>query len=213
MRSVLVVDDHAVFRLGLREALSDDFKVVGEAREGAEACAKALQLKPDVVVMDVALPGMNGLAAARDIKQQLPDTQVVVLTASDDEQTMLQAVQAGAAAFVTKDDSLDTVVEAIQQAGEGKAYLPPSVAQRFLGLTAALLQGKKSDPGRPGLSDREREVLRLMADGKSNNEIAAMLFLSIRTVGNHISSIYNKLGVSDRASAVVWGIRQGIVRL
>ena len=207
------MDDHVVFRYGLRDILGQHFAIVGEAGEGGEALDKSVQLKPDVVVMDVTLPGMDGLAATRMIRAQLPATQVVMLTARDDEETLFDAIDAGVSAFVSKTEAPDVLIEAIGQAGEGKAYLPPVVAQRVLGGMAGLMRGEQRTRKASALSDRETEVLRLVGSGKSNAEIAQALFLSVRTVGNHLSSIYSKLGICDRAGAIIYAIKHGLVRI
>jgi two-component system NarL family response regulator len=212
-KRVLIVDDHAVLRHGLRQILESRFTVVGEAHEGGEALQKALELRPDVVVMDVQMAGMNGLAATKQIKEQCPNTNIVVLTARDDNDTIFEAISAGASAFVVKDDSPQTIVAAVEQAAEGNAYLPPVIAKRVMGGTAGLMNGRGPTTKAIPLSGREIEVLRLVALGKRNREIGDVLCISERTVGNHISSIYNKLGINDRAQAVVYAIKEGLVHV
>ena len=189
--------------------------MVSEATDGPEAVAKAQKLKPDVVVMDINLPGMDGLEAAKQIKEHCPDTSVVVITAYDDERRMFDAIQAGVTGYVLKDDDPEMMTQAIRNAAEGKAFLPPSITQRVLnGLSAALGGGGAStNKSVTPLSSRELTVLRHMAQGMHNREVATELCISERTVGNHITNIYNKLGVDDPPPAVVYAIKKGIVRV
>jgi DNA-binding NarL/FixJ family response regulator len=214
--TVLIADDHAVYRMGLRDLLEPEFKVVSEATEGSEAVDKAVKAKPDVVVMDINMPGMDGIEAAKQIKENLPDTGVVVITAYDDDRRIFEAIQAGVAGYILKDDAPQTMVDAINNAAEGKAYLPPMIIKRVLeGVAGALgVRGEGSaEKTITPLSSRELTVLRLMAEGKRNREIAVDLCISERTVGNHITNIYNKLGIYDRSQAVVYAIKKGIVRV
>jgi len=213
--TVLIADDHAVYRMGLRDLLEPEFRVVSEATEGSEAVDKARKEKPDVVVMDINMPGMDGIEAAKQIKESCPDTGVVVITAYDDDRRMFEAIQAGVAGYVLKDDDPRTMVEAIDNAAQGKAYLPPLIVKRVLDGVAGALGGRpgSADKTITPLSNREVTVLRLMAEGKRNREIAKELSISERTVGNHITNIYNKLGIHDRSQAVVYAIKKGIVRI
>ena len=213
--TVLIADDHAVYRMGLRDLLQPEFNVVSEATEGSEAVEKAQKQKPDVVVMDINMPGMDGIAAAKQIKECCPDTGVVVITAYDDDRRMFEAIQAGVAGYVLKDDDPQTMIQAVGSAAEGKAFLPPLIVKRVLEGVAGALAGKADSAERSitPLSAREVGVLRLMAEGKRNREIAKELFISERTVGNHITNIYNKLGIYDRSQAVVYAIKKGIVRV
>lgn len=213
--TVLIADDHAVYRMGLRDLLEPEFKVVSEATEGAEAVEKAKKDQPDVVVLDINMPGLDGISAAKQIKQLCPETGVVVITAYDDDRRIFEAIQAGVAGYVLKDDDPKTMIEAIDNAAEGRAFLPPLIVKRVLDGVAGALGGKADSPEKSitPLSNRELTVLRLMAEGKRNREIAKDLFISERTVGNHITNIYNKLGIYDRSQAVVYAIKKGIVRV
>jgi DNA-binding NarL/FixJ family response regulator len=213
--TVLIADDHPVWRLGLRQLLEPDFRVVCEVGEGGDALDQVLAQNPDVVVMDVCMPGMDGIAATRLIKQEKPKTGVVMVSTSDDDQQIFDAIQAGASAYVVKDDDMKTLLEAINSAAQGKAYLPTTIAKRVFTGIVNTLNGRDEprERGSNGLSSRETAVLRLMGRGYRNRQIAAALFISERTVGNHITSIYNKLGISDRAHAVVFAIKRGIVRV
>jgi len=212
---ILIADDHEVFRKGLRALLDKDFDIVAEAREGGEAIDKALSYKPDVVVMDISMPGMSGIEAAREIKAKLPKTGVVVISATDEDANIFDAIEAGVSGYIVKDDSPASMIEAIQRAAEGKAYLPPLIAKRVMARVAGSRNGGGdiNGNGSTPLSAREISVLRLMATGKRNREIATELCISERTVGNHITSIYNKLCVYDRAQAIVYAIKKGVVRV
>ncbi|HVA23186.1 MAG TPA: response regulator transcription factor [Chloroflexota bacterium] len=213
--TVLIADDHAVYRMGLRDLLEPEFKVISEATEGAEAVMKAQQHKPDVVVMDINMPGLDGISAAKQIRQSCPDTGVVVITAYDDDRRIFEAIQAGAAGYVLKDDDPQTMIQAIDSAAQGKAFLPPLIVKRVLDGVAGAMGGRMDNPERSitPLSNREVTVLRLMAEGKRNREIAKDLSISERTVGNHITNIYNKLSIYDRSQAVVYAIKKGLVRI
>ena len=213
--TLLIADDHEVFRRGLRDLFSTRFEVVAEAREGGEAVEKALAHKPDVVVMDISMPGMNGIDAAKDIKAKLPQTGVVIVSATDDDQHVFDAIEAGVSGYVVKDDTPQSMMSAVQHALDGKAYLPPLIAKRVMARVAGAMNGRTdlSSSGSTPLSAREVGVLRLMAQGKRNREIANELCISERTVGNHITSIYNKLCIYDRAQAIVYAIKKGIIRV
>jgi DNA-binding NarL/FixJ family response regulator len=212
--TVLIADDHAVYRMGLRDLLEPEFKVISEATEGAEAVEKAQRQKPDVVVMDINMPGMDGIEAAKQIKSICPDTGVVVVTAYDDDRRIFEAIQAGVAGYVLKDDDPQTMIAAIDNAAQGKAFLPPLIVKRVLeGVAGAMGRNEPTERTITPLSNRELDVLRLMAEGKRNREIAKDLCISERTVGNHITNIYNKLGIYDRSQAVVYAIKKGIVRI
>ncbi|MGH2519627.1 MAG: response regulator [Chloroflexota bacterium] len=213
--TVLIADDHPVYRRGLRDLLEPTFQVICEAREGGEAVEKAIQQKPDVVVMDISMPGMDGIAAARQIKEQLPKTGVVMVSAADDDERIFDAIQAGVSGYIVKDDDPESMLQAIHNAALGKAYLPPLIAKRVLDGVAGSLNGRDDRGGKNStpLTSRELAVLRLMAQGHRNKEIANDLCLSERTVGNHITSIYNKLSIYDRAQAIIYAIKKGIVRV
>ena len=212
---VLIADDHPVWRRGLRDILEPTFDIVSEAGEGSEAISQALATRPDVVLMDIGLPGMDGIAAAREIKGSLPDTEVVVITATDSDRDIYEAIQAGVSGFVVKDEKAEVMVEAVQSAAEGKGYLPPQIAKRVLDGFTGGGAGRKGTFARSSiaLTGRELVVLRLVAEGRRHKEIASELNISERTVGNHIASIYNKLGICDRSQAIVYAIKHGIVRI
>lgn len=214
-RRVLIADDHMVWRRGLKDVLEPRFEIVAEAANGDEAIERALRSRPDVVVMDVSMPGKDGISAAQDIRERLPDTKVVMVSVSDAEDEIQRAVMAGVNGYVLKDETPETILEAVQQVADGKGYLPPRVAKRVLD-SASRVMGKGLQSGRSstaGLSHREIEVLRLMAEGNTHKQIANQLHISERTVGSHISSIYNKLGTDDRAQALVFAVKHGIVQI
>ena len=212
---VFIADDHEVFRRGLREVLSREFDIVGEAREGGEAINKALSSNAHVVVMDISMPGMGGIAAAREIKAKSPKVGVVIVSASDDDEHVFDAIEAGVNGYIVKDDTSEAMLEAVRQAAEGKAYLPPLMAKRVMQRVAGMMNGERQVPtgAATPLSLREVDVLRLLAEGKHNREIGTELCISERTVGNHITNIYSKLCICDRAQAIVYAIKKGIVRV
>lgn len=213
--TVMVADDHSLFRAGLRELLEeDDISVVGEASNGDEAVRQALHCHPDVVVMDVRMPVMDGIEASRKIKQELPSTEIVMISGVDqDEEHLFQAIDAGARAYVGKDEAPEAIIEAVRNASQGEAYLPPSAMKLLLDHIAN--EHRRPGAGQPLLAEarltqREKDVLRLLAKGRHNQEIAEELGLSVRSVGNHLAKIYNKLHIHGRAEAVLYAVRNGI---
>ena len=203
---VLVADDHQLLRQALRRALEDNgLTVVGEAADGEEACRLAESLRPDIVVMDVTMPIMGGIEATAIVHEHLPNIRIVVLTMHDEHSLIVQAVDAGASAFLNKDCSLQQVVETVIQVADGEVLLSPEIAANMLGaMTPA--------NGSP-LTKREDEILQAIADGSSTTEVARDLFISAKTVKNHLASIYEKLNARDRTQAVLSGVRIGIVQI
>jgi NarL family two-component system response regulator LiaR len=210
--TVLLVDDHAVVRQGVRTFLATqpDLSVVGEAGTGAEAVALASQHVPDVVLMDLIMPDMDGVEATRRVKQVSPRSQVVVVTSYHEDEHIFPALKAGALSYLLKDLSSDELASAIRKAAVGDAVLHPRVAARVI----KELQGPRAEKVNPftELSERELEVLKLIADGMSNADIAKKLFLSEKTVKGHVSNILSKLQLVDRTQAAVYAWREGIVR-
>lgn len=210
--SVVLVDDHNVVRLGLRAYFSTlaDIAVVGEAADGAEAVALVEKLAPDVVLMDLMLPGMDGVQATRAVRQASPRTQVIVLTSYHEDEHIFPAIRAGALSYVLKDIDPDELAEAIRRAHAGEAVLHPRVAARMV----RELHGSRSEGVNAfsELTDRELDVLRLVAEGKSNQAIAAALVISEKTVKSHLSNILGKLHLADRTQAAVYAWQSGIVR-
>jgi DNA-binding NarL/FixJ family response regulator len=213
-RTLIIADDHVVWRAALRTVFSECFDVVAEAGEGNEAVDEALVWRPDVVVMDIKMPGMDGLSAARRIKQSLPETQVVILSATDHDDDIWEAIRVGASGYIIKDEAPEVMMEAVKNAADGKAYLPPLIAKRVLDSFSGSMNGHKTmRSGDTPLNNQELTVLRLMAEGCRHKDIARELSISQRTVGNHIANIYGKLGIYDRAQAILYAVKKGIVRI
>jgi len=201
---VLIADDHPLFREGMRGRLDRvaDVAVVGEAASGEEAVELANKLEPDVILMDIKMPGLNGIEATREIQQANPLIGVLVLTMFEDDDSVFAAMRAGAKGYLLKDSGGEGVVHAIRAVASGEAVFGPGVAERIMGFFSA---PRAAAPQRafPELTEREEEVLSLVAQGKGNREIARQLFVSLKTVRNHVSNILLKLQVADRAQAVI----------
>lgn len=214
---VVLADDHCVFRIGLREFLEElpDVEVVAEVGTGDAAVKEALTLRPDLVVMDIRMPGKDGIQATREIRAQLPSTEVLVLSALDTEEQIVDALEAGARGYLLKDDDPETMANAIRTASAGRLYLGPTLAKRVLQRLArepaVLATGKSARCTE--LTPEEVSVLRFLTEGKKVREIARMLDVSERTMRNHLRAIFLKLGVRDRTQAVIHAIRTGIVQL
>ena len=211
---VLIADDHDLARLGLRTMLTPepDLEVVGEATTGREAVELTRQLQPDLVLMDIRMPDLDGLVATRAIKEEFPRTSILIVTLSEDADYLLEALRVGAAGFVLKDASRREVVTAVRQVLNGESPLDPKLAAQLIRRMAT--QPSPSEPPvRRGdeLTQREVEVLRLIAEGKTNAEIAQNLFISTGTVKQHVERIIAKLGVSDRTQAAVRAIELGYI--
>ena len=204
MISVLVAEDHSVMRGGLVELLgvADDLEVVGTAANGAEAIELARELRPDVVLMDISMPDVDGIAATGSILEAEPATRVVMLTAFSDRDRVVAALDAGAIGYLLKDSEPDEVLEAIRAAARGDAPLAPRAARELLAA--------RSEEQRADLSSREREVLALVAEGLPNKLIARRLEISEKTVKAHLTSVFQRIGVSDRTQAALWAQRHGI---
>ncbi|WP_326691345.1 response regulator transcription factor [Streptomyces sp. NBC_01795] len=203
---VLLVDDHQVVRRGLRTFLEvqDDIEVVGEASDGDEGVARAEELRPDVVLMDVKMPGTDGIDALRLLRERDNKARVLIVTSFTEQRTVVPALRAGAAGYVYKDIDPEALAGAIRSVHAGHVLLQPEVA-------GALLSDDQGGSGRgPSLTEREREVLGLIADGRSNREIARALVLSEKTVKTHVSNILMKLDLSDRTQAALWAVRHGL---
>ncbi|GAB4205165.1 MAG: response regulator transcription factor [Roseiflexaceae bacterium] len=203
---ILLVDDHSVVRQGLRMflGLDPELEVVGEASDGAEALRVARQLKPDVVLMDLLMPVMDGIAATSAIRRELPDTEVVAMTSVLEDSSIIGAVRAGAIGYLLKDTQADELCRAIKAAAAGQVQLAPRAAAR-------LMREVRAPDSPETLTDRETEVLRLLAKGHANKEIARLLMISEKTVKTHISNILAKLGVQSRTQAALYAVRIGIV--
>ncbi len=210
--TVILVDDHSVVRLGLKAyfATLPDIQVVAEAGSGQEAVELVKQYAPDVALMDLVMPGMDGVETTRQVKKASPRTQVIVLTSHHNDEHIFPAIRAGALSYILKDVDPDDLAEAIRKACVGEAVLHPRVAARLI----KEMQGGRKDDLNPftELSEREYEVLKLIANGMSNREIAEALVISEKTVKSHVTNILNKLHLADRTQAAVFAWREGIAR-
>ncbi len=209
--TILLADDHVLLRQGTRELLEreDDMVVVGEAGDGEEAVRLTAELHPSVIIMDIAMPKMNGIEATRRIKEIFPDSAVLILSAYDDDQYVFAILEAGAAGYLLKDVPSDELVEAIRAVHAGESILHPTIARKVVnrfaspqGLGPAAVESDQ-------LSDREMEVLKLAAQGMTNMEIAKELDLSVRTIQGHLSNIFSKMQVGSRTEAVIQGLQRG----
>ncbi|GAA1893591.1 response regulator [Lapillicoccus jejuensis] len=212
---VLVADDHVLFRRGLEMVLQQegDIDVVGEASDGAEAIQRAEQLLPDVILMDVRMPRTTGIEACLAIKERVPSSRIVMLTISDEESDLFEAVRAGANGYLLKDVPGEEIAAGIRAVHHGQSLISPSMASKLL-AEFALISRRDADtpnPHAPKLTDREVEVLRLVAHGKANREIGTELFISENTVKNHVRNILEKLQLHTRMEAAMYAVRQNII--
>jgi two-component system NarL family response regulator len=216
---VLVVDDHALFRRGLEMVLTEepDIELVGEASDGAEAVEKAGQALPDVVLMDIRMPKSSGIEACRAMKEVSPSAKIVMLTISDEEEDLFEAIRAGASGYLLKDIPYDEVADVVRAVHGGQSLINPSMAAKLLTEFAALAKhdGDGEEPTQqvppPKLTDREMEVLRLVARGMNNRDIAKELFISENTVKNHVRNILEKLQIHSRMEAVMIAVREKLI--
>ncbi|MDQ0948314.1 DNA-binding NarL/FixJ family response regulator [Streptomyces phaeochromogenes] len=215
MIRVLLADDQRLVRAGFRSILEDhdDIEVVGEAADGEAAVAACRELRPDVVLMDIRMPGTDGLEAAREIAgdEQLASVKVVILTTFDLDDYVYGALRAGATGFLVKDTEPEELLQAVRVAARGDALISPSVTRRLIAEFAGRVKGPRPDPRLDALTEREREVMRLVAAGLTNDEIAARLVLSPSTAKTHVSRIMSKLGARDRSQVVVLAYESGMV--
>lgn len=215
---VLVVDDHPVYREGLvtmLQARSSNIQVVGEAADGAEAVAMVANCDPHVVLMDIKMAGVDGIEATRQIKQRFPHVKVLALSAYDDDDYVLEMVKAGASGYMLKDADNTIIVSGIKAVHEGKARIHPRLAMKVL---EAFAEMSNDGPRRErdiydGLTERELEILRMIARGATNRQVANYLWISERTVDNHVQNIYKKLNISDRTQATLYAVRKGLISL
>lgn len=212
---VLIVDDHALFRQGLARILEmeEDIVVVGEAANGREALDRAPELRPHVVLMDINMPVVNGLEATRRLHRKLPHVGIIGLTIHDDEEYLRELIKEGAQGYLLKDTEPVRVVEAIRRVFRGEAFLPPNLITKLFSTLQRPSAADDAAPPEEDLTPREREVLQCIAQGMSNKEIAVSLYISEKTVKNHISSIFRKLDLTDRTQAAVYAIKQGLATL
>src|SRR5215470_13978692 len=215
----LIVDDHALFRRGLEIVLvtEPDIEVVGEAGDGAEAVEKASTSLPDVVLMDVRMPRSSGIEVCRAIKDVAPSARIIILTMSDEEDDLFEAIKAGASGYLLKDIPLDEVAEAVRSVHGGQSLISPSMAGKLLTEFAALARRENTEPPQqvpaPKLTDREMQVLKLVARGLNNRDIAKELFISDNTVKNHVRNILEKLQIHSRMEAVMVAVREKLIEL
>jgi len=211
---VLLVEDHTIVRKGLRSLLDKEtgIKVVEEAEDGREAILKAEELHPDVVVMDIAMPGLNGLEATRQIKKRFPDIKIIILTMHANEEYILQSLKAGASGYLIKKAAPVELISAINAVHKGNSFLSPSISRMV--IDEYIRRSKEISEGEEGferLTVREREVLQLIAEGRKTREIAELLYISIKTVETHRAHIMNKLDIHSTAELTRYAIRKGII--
>lgn len=214
MVRIMVVDDHAVVRSGLMSLLDgkDGLHVVGEAADGDEAIEKAVRLRPDVVLMDLSMPhGKDGLTATKELKKELADTAVLILTMHDDEEYLFRAIQAGASGYILKSAPHDELLAAIRSVAAGDAYLYPTATKRLMSEYIDKLKNGESAGTYESLSEREKEILAWTAKGYSNKEIAEHLIISVKTVESHKSNLMEKLGLKTRPELVKLALKKGLL--
>lgn len=211
---VLIADDHTLFRRGLKRILADydDLDIIGEAADGEEAIALAERLQPDIVLMDVGMPAMSGPEATRHIRETCPQTQVLMLTVSDTDDDLFASIQAGARGYLLKNAQTTELIEGIRRVHAGEAVIAPAMAVRLLKEFDAMAQQAPKESHPDALTNREIDVLRLVAQGLGNKEIATELNLSIHTVKTHLRNILDKLHLRSRAHAAAYAVQAGLVR-
>lgn len=212
---VLIVDDHALLREGLIKILSleDDLKIIGEAGKGEEAIELTRTLKPNVILMDINMPGVNGIEATKVIKKEFPSIGIIALTIHDDEEYIFELVRAGVSGYVLKDIQPERLVSAIRDVAQGKSVIHPNITAKLLGEFNRLSERKNRPSSFGELTMREIEVLELIAQGMANKDIARVLFISEKTVKNHVTSIFRKLNVEDRTQAALYAVKNKLVNL
>ncbi|TAK33016.1 MAG: response regulator transcription factor [Chloroflexota bacterium] len=210
---VMLADDHTILRQGIRAILEAhaDIQVIGEASDGRETVTKALALKPDVILMDIAMPSMTGLEATRQIKQQSPQTKILILTMHENEEYILQILQSGGSGYVLKRAAASELVHAIRAVYQGDFFLHPAITKALVSDYLKRVQSGQEVTSYDRLTDREREILKLIAEGNTNKEIAELLSLSIKTVEAHRVHIMEKLGLHSRVDLVKYAIRTGLI--
>jgi len=213
MINVLLADDHTVMRAGLRLVLEREagFRVIGEAGDGREAVVLAEKLKPDVVVLDIAMPNLNGIEAARQICDKLPGAAVVILSMHSDESYVLRALKSGARAYLLKDSAVADLITAIKSVTEGKAFFSPAISRMIVEDYMRKMRDRDVEDSYELLTTRESEILQLLAEGKSSKDIAAILCLSLYTVETHRSNILRKLNLHNTPELILYAVRKGVI--
>ena len=209
---VLIVDDQTLFRTGLSSLLSEDerVEVIGQAVDGADAVKQAIKVKPDVVLMDIKMPNVDGIEATRQIIEAVPGAKVLILTTFETDSQVIQALKAGASGYVLKDSSAAAIVSSIVAVMSGERVMASAVANRVLEMLTGTTTPKEFYDG---LTNREIEILKLLANGMANKQIAYRLKISEKTVRNHVSNTYEKLGIYDRSQAVLYAVKKGLVEV
>src|SRR5215472_9009456 len=209
---VLLVDDHTILRQGLKKLLDQpDMEVVGEASDGYQAIAEALRLQPDVILMDITMPEMNGIEATRQVRRQRSDVRILVLTMHENEEYLFQVLRAGAAGYILKEAADTELITAIRTVQSGRFYLSPSAQTMMVGDYLQRVRTGEEKDSYSGLTEREREILKLVAEGLTNNQIAERLFISPKTVDTHRTHIMDKLNLHSRAALVKYAMRRGLL--
>ncbi|WP_461224459.1 response regulator [Lacticaseibacillus suihuaensis] len=210
MIKVLIVDDHEMVRLGISTYLGvlPDLEVIGEATDGREGLSMALDLRPDVILMDLVMPNMDGIEATQKILAAWPEARIIILTSFIDDEKVYPAIEAGAASYILKTATAEEIANAIRQTAQGESVLEPQVTTKMMNR----LTQKQKPELYDDLTNREREVLMLIAKGKSNQEIATELFITLKTVKTHVSNILAKLEVEDRTQAAIYAFQHGLVQ-
>jgi DNA-binding NarL/FixJ family response regulator len=215
--TILIVDDHALLRQGIKKVLDleSDFSVIGEAADGEEAIKTALQLKPDIVLLDINMPKKNGLEVTKELRQLVPEIKIVLLTIHDDENYVIEVIKAGATGYLLKDIEPGMLIKAIRSVYAGESFIYPTLAKRLFYEVGGEKKAESPRPrgGQDALTQREVEVLQLIGQGLSNQEMAQRLFLSEKTVKNHLTNIFRKINVTDRTQAVIYAIKNKIVKV
>jgi len=215
MTTVVLIDDHKLVRQAVKRALTDNgFDVIGEAGDGEEGIRLVDETNPEIVMLDITMPVMDGLSALKIIKANKPDVRVIMLTMHGEASVVNQAINSGATAFMTKDAPMAEVVEIVKKVAEGE-LISPSIAKQMLDTGSKIVPevGEVEDSDTGILTKRETEILQLIADGRSTNDVGSDLFISVKTVKNHLASIYDKFDARDRTQAVLMGLRTGIIEI
>jgi DNA-binding NarL/FixJ family response regulator len=212
---ILIADDHTIFRQGLKMLLEqeDDMEVVGEAGNGLEALDLAKKLKPEVLLLDIAMPEMDGVQVAQKLKKILPEIKVIVLTTHAEDQFIFEFLKLGVSGYVLKDSASQELIYSIRKSKDGMAFIDPSISKKVMEKFTQVTGGKKDFIDYGKLSDREKEVLQVVAEGNSNKEVAEKLFISPKTVENHKANIMKKLNIHDRVGLTKYALRLGLIDL